>query len=131
MEAVMNGDLIRSDRSAIASILYVVLAAALISQAACAKELPNTEPTMDAAASEPQPLSMLDRSYLYHRSGMLPETAPYPATSPARDGGWYRYGFPAQTHRWGWFGAEHYYPRVIWHRGYYGDHCRWCYRRGY
>jgi hypothetical protein len=52
-----------------------------------------------------------------------------PNIAPAA--GWYRYGFSGQTHRWGWFGAERYYPRVVWHRGYYGDCCRWAYRQGY
>jgi hypothetical protein len=72
---------------------------------------------------------LLEDSYAYHRFGAMPENAPHSAA--ARDGGWYRYGFPVQAHRWGWFGAEHYYPRVLWHRGYYGDRCRWSYRRGY
>ena len=48
-----------------------------------------------------------------------------------RGGGWYGYGFPVSTFRWGWFGAAHYYPTVFWHEGYYGDCCRYSYRRGY
>ena len=37
----------------------------------------------------------------------------------------YRYGFSAPAYHWGWFGAGRYEPRVVWHRGYYGDCVRW------
>jgi len=37
----------------------------------------------------------------------------------------------APTFRWGWFGAEHFYPTVKWHRGYNGDHYRWSRQRRY
>jgi len=50
------------------------------------------------------------------------EAAPCaPAAAP------YRYGFsaPAPAYHWGWFGAERYEPRVVWHRGYYGDRVHW------
>ena len=127
----MNGDSIRPDRSAISRVLFLVLATALATQTALGQQLPTTEAAMDAANSEPPPRSLLDDSYRYHRLGELPALAPHPAASPAREGGWYRYGFPMKAHRWGWFGAEHYYPRVLWHRGYYGDRLRWSYRRGH
>jgi hypothetical protein len=55
--------------------------------------------------------------------------APHSTITPPR--GWYRYGFPAERYRWGWFGAGRYYPHVVWHHGYYGDCCRWAYRQGY
>jgi hypothetical protein len=126
----MNGVSISKNCGTIAIILCVVLATALASQTACGKELPEPEVAIEAANPEP-PRSVLEDSYSYHRLGTLPGNAPHPATSPARVGGWYRYGFAQKSHRWGWFGAEHYYPRVLWHCGYYGDHCRWCYRRGY
>ena len=54
------------------------------------------------------------------------------AATVSTPGGWRGYGFPVKpSYRWGWFGAEHYYPRVLWHRGYNNDCCRWSYRRGY
>jgi hypothetical protein len=66
----------------------------------------------------------LAESFAYHRQGGEARTIPA-AT------GWYGYGFPVNTHRWGWFGAARYYPTVVWHRGYLGDQKRWAYRRGY
>jgi hypothetical protein len=72
---------------------------------------------------------VLAESYQYHRYGAGPAHAAQPSVTPS--GGWYGYGFPVQTHRWGWFGAARYYPRVVWHRGYYDDCCRWGYRHGY
>jgi hypothetical protein len=68
---------------------------------------------------------VLATSYGYHRQAHV--------ASPmiAHAGGWYGYGFPVQTYRWGWFGAERYYPTVHWFRGYYGDCVRYAYRRGY
>jgi hypothetical protein len=72
---------------------------------------------------------VLAESYHYHRQGEAHGRQSHPTIAPA--GGWYRYGFQGQSYRWGWFGAERYYPRVVWHRGYYGDCCRWAYRDGY
>jgi hypothetical protein len=74
------------------------------------------------------------QEFQYHRTGYgglhpLGSHAPHPTIAPP--GGWYGYGFPVQTYRWGWFGASRYYPRVVWHRGYYDDCCRWAYRHGY
>jgi hypothetical protein len=67
---------------------------------------------------------VLAESYGYHRGET--QRATYPP-----EGGWYGYGFPVSTYRWGWFGAERYYPRVVWHCN-YDDHCvRWAYRKGY
>lgn len=37
----------------------------------------------------------------------------------------------APSYRWGWFGAEHFYPSVQWHRGYYGNKLRWSKQRRY
>ena len=66
--------------------------------------------------------TVLDQSYRYHRQ--IEPTS-------ARAGGWYGYGFPVETYRWGWFGVEHYYPTELWHTGYNGDTLRWTYRQGY
>ncbi len=70
---------------------------------------------------------VLEESYCYHRQ----QAAHGAASTIEPASGWYGYGFPVQTYRWGWFGAEHYYPRVLWHDGYYGECCRYSYRRGY
>jgi hypothetical protein len=67
---------------------------------------------------------VLAESYGYHR-----QLAPSPSITPPE--GAYRYGFPVESYRWGWFGAERYYPHVVWHRGYNRDCVRWGYRRGY
>ena len=67
---------------------------------------------------------VLAESYGYHR-----QSAASQSIMPAH--GAYRYGFPVETYRWGWFGAERYYPYVVWHRGYNRDCVRWGYRRGY
>src|SRR6185295_14628157 len=69
---------------------------------------------------------VLEESYNYHRQQPVRM-----ATSVEPAGGWYGYGFPVSTFRWGWFGAAHYYPTVFWHDGYYGECCRYGYRRGY
>ncbi|HEY3391172.1 MAG TPA: hypothetical protein VGK58_00585 [Lacipirellulaceae bacterium] len=112
------------------ALLFVfAFASELTSHAAEVEEGADLEASLEADQAEAPPRSLLDESYAYHRFGELPEEAPHPTA--ARAGGWYRYGFPVHGHRWGWFGAEHYYPRVLWHRGYYGDRCRWSYRRGY
>ncbi len=66
----------------------------------------------------------LEQSYQYHRQGPNGNLI-----SPAT--GWYHYGFPVPSYRWGWFGAARYYPRTMWHEGFYGDKCRWAYRNGY
>ncbi len=71
---------------------------------------------------------VIAQSYGYHRQ--LAAT-PQVGLSPAQPGAWYGYGFPVQTYRWGWFGAGHYDPITLWHKGYYGDECRWGYRCGY
>jgi len=77
---------------------------------------------------------IIDESYSYHRQ---PPIALQPMRSAIEMGcipqanGWYDYGFPMRSYRWGWFGAERHYPRVIWHQGYYGDCLRTAYRNGY
>jgi hypothetical protein len=66
----------------------------------------------------------LDTSFQYHRQRAT--------VAPGEQSGErYRYGFPVETYRWGWFGASRYYPTVVCHRGHSGDQCRWAYRYGY
>jgi hypothetical protein len=112
-----------------APLFLFAFATALAVHTAHGKELSESKDDLEVAHAEPAPPGVLDDSYRYHRLGELPGKTPHPTIAPT--GGWYGYGFPVQSHRWGWFGAEHYYPRVVWHRGYYGDRYRWCYRRGY
>jgi hypothetical protein len=72
---------------------------------------------------------VLEESYDYHQEGHAYQSGrpgPYPP-----QGGWYGYGFPVSTYRWGWFGAEHYWPRVGWHSSYNGNCVRFAYRYGY
>src|SRR6185295_17989792 len=72
---------------------------------------------------------VLEESYAYHRQPPMRMAGAARSVEPAC--GWYGYGFPVSTFRWGWFGAAHYYPTVFWHDGYYGECCRYGYRRGY
>jgi hypothetical protein len=72
---------------------------------------------------------VIEESYVYHRQRPANMAGAVRSVEPA--GGWYGYGFPVSTFRWGWFGSAHYYPTVFWHDGYYGDCCRYGYRRGY
>ena len=70
----------------------------------------------------------LAESYSYHRQ-VVPAASPWPRITPQN--GWYHYGFPVSSYRWGWFGAERYYPLNFSHRGYNGDYCRVGYRYGF
>ncbi len=72
---------------------------------------------------------VIEESYTYHRQPPNKSVSAPQSVVPAS--GWYGYGFPVLTFRWGWFGAAHYYPTHFWHDGYYGDCCRYSYRRGY
>jgi hypothetical protein len=84
-----------------------------------------TDGALAAAQAEARAGGVISQSYGYHRQ------PPAAAATIAPAGGWYGYGFPVSTYRWGWFGASRYYPTVRWHQGYYGDQCRWAYRYGY
>jgi hypothetical protein len=107
-----------------ALVVFCVCTRAAEPQSARVVSQPSTEPLANGSA-----YGVLAESYPYHRQGYAKGGPSYSTIAPAT--GWYRYGFPTQTHRWGWFGAERYYPRVVWHRGYHGDCCRWAYRHGY
>ena len=79
---------------------------------------------------------VLEKSYYYHRQQPTPTTLQPMRSCIEADGipqanGWYNYGFPMQSYRYGWFGAERHDPRVLWHQGYYGDELRTAYRRRY
>jgi hypothetical protein len=72
---------------------------------------------------------LFEGSFNYHRQSPPQPAAAAASYRPAN--GWYGYGFPVQSYRWGWFGADRDYPRVMWHTGYYGDCVRTAYRYGY
>lgn len=114
-------------------LLGATLQALLLSamcQSVRAAEPPHTDPTHYAPPADMRRGGALAESYQYHRLGPAAVSAlPHAAYQPSA--GAYRYGFPVESYRWGWFGASHYYPRVIWHRGYNGEATRWAYRRGY
>ena len=79
---------------------------------------------------------VLERSYYYHRqqptAGTLqPMRSAIEAGCIPQANGWYNYGFPVQSYRYGWFGAERHDPRWFWTKGYYGDEIRTAYRRSY
>ncbi|HEX4412568.1 MAG TPA: hypothetical protein VH107_03000 [Lacipirellulaceae bacterium] len=68
---------------------------------------------------------VVEDSYYYHRLG--PMRSAIEAGGIPQANGWYEYGFPMRSYRWGWFGAERNCPRVVWHDGYYGN----CIRASY
>lgn len=89
----------------------------------------SAEPTLYEPQVDVRNGGVLEESYGYHHQGQERQSlrpGPYP---PAK--GWYGYGFPVSTYRWGWFGAERYYPRVGWRSNYNGDCVRFAYRYGY
>jgi hypothetical protein len=97
--------------------------------AACRAQDSNDAPTQPPLRPAIRSGGVLEESYVYHRQQPTRALGATKSVEPA--GGWYGYGFPVSTFRWGWFGAAHYYPFVWWHDGYYGDCCRYAYRRGY
>lgn len=59
-------------------------------------------------------------------------TAPAPNyCPPAPYGPYVNHAHVAPPFQWGWFGAEHFYPRVSWGRDYNGDVLRWSKQRRY
>ena len=109
--------------------LTIAVGLGICFEAHSAEAPPETGPARYVPQADVRLGGVLADSYGYHRHGAAAAHAAPPNIAP--EGGWYGYGFPVETYRWGWFGAQRYYPRVVWHRGYYGDCCRWGYRRGY
>ncbi len=97
----------------------------------CRAECPDDSDPPPRMTTQPEIRSggVIEQSYLYHRQPPAQVVSAPRSVVPAS--GWYGYGFPVSTFRWGWFGAAHYYPTHFWHDGYYGDCCRYGYRRGY
>lgn len=63
----------------------------------------------------------LEASFQYHRT---PGRYQQPSAP-------HQYGFPVNAYRWGSFGAQHVYPRLLLHRGYNNNQVNWGYRRGW
>lgn len=105
------------------AVVTTVLCLTRLSRAGSEPLLPQQSPR----GAEVRSGGVMEESFVYHRQA---QAAPV-ARSVEPAGGWYGYGFPVSTFRWGWFGAAHYYPTVFWHDGYYGECCRFGYRRGY
>ncbi len=57
--------------------------------------------------------------------------APAPFCQPAPYGPYVNHAHAAPPFQWGWFGAEHFYPRVQWGRDYNGELMRWSKHRRY
>jgi hypothetical protein len=104
--------------------LTLLAVAALAAQSAFGQSPGYGSPAPSGPLVDTRSGGVLQESYDYQRGDQAPGLI-----SPAT--GWYHYGFPVSTYRWGWFGAEHYYPTVFCHHGYYDDYCRFGYRCGY
>jgi hypothetical protein len=116
--------------TAIVIFVFAACAAAGLPTIGClAKSVDLDPPPAYQAQPDVRSGGVLEESFRYHRAQPMCPAGATRSVEPA--GGWYGYGFPVQTFRWGWFGASHYYPYVWWHDGYYGDCCRYAYRRGY
>ena len=113
---------------AILSLLFV-FGLMSIAASACRAADSGNMPTQLPPRPDIRSGGVIEESYIYHRNQPAQVTGAARSVEPA--GGWYGYGFPVSTFRWGWFGAAHYYPTVFWHEGYYGDCCRYGYRHGY
>lgn len=109
-----------------AGFLLVLIVVAALAERTSAQFL---ETTADGQMADSPHTDMrwggaLEKSFQYHRQGPNGNLI-----SPAT--GWNHYGFPVASYRWGWFGAARYYPRTMWHEGFYSDKCRWAYRCGF
>ena len=103
--------------------LVVLLAAALAAQIAAAQSPAYGGPAPYSPLVDTRSGGVLEESYDYQRGGQAPGLI-----SPAT--GWYHYGFPVSTYRWGWFGVQ-YRPRMVHHTGAHGDYTQTGFRWGY
>jgi hypothetical protein len=112
-----------------AVLLTIVLVTCALSAAARADEPYFAGWGANVPKADIRAGGVIDVSYNYHQQPTSGNGAVgHELMSPSP---WYGWGFPVQTYRWGWFGAQHYYPRVFCHEGYHGDYCRFAYRCGY
>ena len=101
---------------------------------------PPQTPQQSAQQTVPEDVRFggtIERSYNYHRqhltgADMQPMRSQIEMGGIPQANGWYNYGFPMRSYRYGWFGAERpHHPHVMWHQGYYGDKVRTSYRYAY
>jgi hypothetical protein len=116
----------RSYAARLLTCIGVVAAVLVVSGIARAQEERLPPPAQGSAATTIHSGGVIADSYYYHHQGPMRSAIEQGGIPQAN--GWYEYGFPMQSYRWGWFGAERNYPRVIWHDGYYGDCVRTAYR---
>ena len=122
------GIFFRARRSSVVSLRTVsfsVVVAFGVSLVTCAQEA-VAPPAQYGGATSIRSGGVIEDSYYYHHLG--PMRSAIEAGGIPQANGWYEYGFPMRSYRWGSFGAERHYPRVIWHDGYYGDCIRTAYR---
>ena len=95
------------------------------------------QPMSQSASDDMRSGGLVAHSYEYHRqhltkADLQPMRSQIELGGIPQANGWYNYGFPMKSYRYGWFGAERpFYPHVMWHQGYYGDKTRTEYRRAY
>ena len=118
------------------SYFFGVVLTAMTFFCACAsaeESLPT--PPQTSAAESFRSGGKVEESYNYHlqqsRVSMQPMRSAIELGGIPQANGWYNYGFPMRSYRYGWFGAERQPPRVMWHHGYYGDKTRAEYRNYY
>ena len=104
--------------------LGIALAACLVCVARTdAQELLPTPPAESQAAPSQHAYARPAYQPYWLDSGDDPRIAPY--------SGHTNQAHRSPTFRWGWFGAEHHYPRVHWHNTYVDDRIRWSTQRRY
>jgi hypothetical protein len=122
-------------RQAVACAVLWLLAVAPAGVVFAADQASTTPPpaTSNTGPTSVRSGGLLEGSFNYHRQSPVQQPPAHPAAAgaTARSGGWYHYGFPVESYRWGYFGAERNYPRIMWHTGWYGDCVRTAYRYGY
>jgi hypothetical protein len=91
----------------LAAVRVLVLAGGVSVAASCSAGPPQLAPRLTPAGPDPR----------------TSQIAPF--------AGHANHSLTQPTFRWGWFGAEHFYPRVQWHRDYNGDVVRWSTQRRY
>jgi hypothetical protein len=113
----------------------IALSAVILSCAISTADESLPTPPQANAAESVRSGGKIEESYEYHlRQAGVPSQ---PMRSAIELGGipqangWYNYGFPMRSYRYGWFGAQRQPPRVYWHRGYYGDKTRVEYQNYY
>jgi hypothetical protein len=135
----------RTSSRILVGVLVVVGATFFCSRSRAGNEPLPTPPQSNALQSTPPQSNappdlrwggVIEKSYYYHRqqptqATLQPMRSCIEAGGIPQANGWYNYGFPMQSYRYGWFGAERHDPHMFWTKGYYGDEVRTAYRRSY